>query len=114
MSGRREYPDPTPVEVPLGFRRPPTLQEEIQRLIRVQMSQQARDTGLETFEEANDFEVDEDPDPLSQYEVVEMAPEPPTAQEVDEAAPAPKASMGDSSPPAPVPVKAVEPPKAMS
>lgn len=83
MSGRHEYPDPTPVEMPLGFKRPPTLQEEIQRIVRIQLSQQAQAEGFETFEEANDFEMDEDPDPLSPYEVSEMAPEEITAQETD-------------------------------
>lgn len=99
MSGRKEYPDPTPVEVPLGFRRPPTLQEEISRIIRQQMSQQASQAGFETFEEADDFVVDDDPDPLSPYEVLEMAPEGPTAGE----------KLGDDPAPAPAPES---PPKA--
>lgn len=87
MSGRHEFPDPTPVEMPLGFKRPPSLQEEIQRLIRVQMSQLAQEDGYESFEEADDFEVDEDPDPLSPYEVVEMQPEAITASETLSGAP---------------------------
>lgn len=76
MSGRHEFPDDTPVEVPLNFRRPLTLQEEIQRLIRNQMSQNAAAQGFESFEEANDFDVDDDADPFTQYEVAEMQEEP--------------------------------------
>lgn len=102
MSGRHEYPDPTPVEMPLGFKRPPTLQEEIQRLIRVQMSQAAQDSGMETFEEADDFEVDEDPDPLSPYEVMEMEPEAITAQETLSGAPQGAAVNEQAAPATPV------------
>lgn len=106
MSGRREYPDPTPVEVPLGYRRPPTLQEEISRIVRQQMSQQAAAEGFETFEEADDFEVDDDPDPLSAYEMLEMAPEGPTIGEKEGYVPL-------VEPPAEVPPQAAtEAPKA--
>lgn len=124
MSGRKEYPDPTPVEMPLGFKRPPTLQEEIQRIIRVQMSQQARAEGFETFEEADDFAVDEDPDPLSAYEVMEMEAEGPTKGEtisgpVSSSSPGPGAvpaslAMGEESPPVVRPGGVVEPPAAVS
>lgn len=88
MSGRHEFPDPTPVEMPLGFSRPPTLQEEIQRIIRIQMSQQAQAEGFESFEEADDFDVDEDPDPLSPYEVSEMQQEAIFPKETDNGDPA--------------------------
>lgn len=57
-----ELPDATPIEVPTGWKRPESLQEQIRRLIRVQMSQESVASGGESFEEANDFEVgDEDP-----------------------------------------------------
>lgn len=73
----RELPDDTPVEVPLNWKRPPSLREMIQQHIRTEMSLTAQGEGMETFEEADDFEVDEDPDPLSQYELREMAEERP-------------------------------------
>lgn len=73
--GRFEIPDPRPVAVPAGMRRPLTIQEEIKRAIRAEMSQVAADQGFETFEEADDFEVDEDPELSSPYELVEAAPE---------------------------------------
>lgn len=73
--GRCEIPDPRPVAVPAGMRRPLTIQEEIKRAIRAEMSQVAADQGFETFEEADDFEVDEDPELSSPYEIVEAAPE---------------------------------------
>lgn len=71
----REIPDPTPVSVPGGFVRPLSIQEEIRRAIRGELSRQAAEDGLETFEEADDFDVDEEGDPLSPYEIPEGAPE---------------------------------------
>lgn len=67
-----EYPDPTPVSVRPDLRRPPSLQEEIRRYVRQALSQQVAEQGGESFEEADDFEVDEDPDPLTQYELQPM------------------------------------------
>lgn len=101
----RELPDPTPIDVPLNWKRPPSMQDLIKQHIRVEMSRQAADTGMETFEEADDFEVDEDPDPLSQYELREMAEERPKPRvEAPQEKPAeqPKAdvSTSNSTPPA--------------
>lgn len=74
----REIPDPTPVEMPVGFRHPPSLNDEIQRLIRNELSQAAAAQGAETFEEADDFDVDDDDGvPFSEYEVTDMQAEVP-------------------------------------
>lgn len=65
-----EYPNPIPKEVNVGFKRPPTLQEQIKRLIRKDLSLQALEQGMESEEEANDFEVDdgfETSEPVSKY-----------------------------------------------
>lgn len=73
----RQVPDPRPVEVPLSFQRPPSLQEEIKRFVRLELSKRAASQELESFDEADDFDVDdEDPLPVSAYEVREMVPEP--------------------------------------
>ncbi|WMC01491.1 hypothetical protein [Microvirus D_HF4_329] len=68
----REIPDAQPVAVPAGFKRPETLQEQIQRLIRSdKLAQMASDQGMETFEESEDFDIDDDMfDPSSPYEEV--------------------------------------------
>lgn len=58
-----------PVAIPLGFQRPPTLEETIKRLVRGELSRQAADTGQETFEEADDFDVGDDYDPRSPWEL---------------------------------------------
>lgn len=110
MSGRKEYPDPTPVEVPLGFKRPPTLQEEIQRIIRAQLSEHAQSRGFETFEEADDFNIDEDPDPLSPYEVTEMQQEAAFAPEVLDPNAVPNAPQQGSGAPQPPVATPVAPP----
>lgn len=73
----REHPDPTPVEVPLGYRAPPTLREQMQMYIREELSAKAAQAGLGTFEEENDFEPeDADEIPLSGYEVFEFEEDP--------------------------------------
>lgn len=64
----REVSDPTPVEIPVNFRRPETLQEQIRRLIRTEMSVQALNEGKETFDEADDFDIEPD-EPRSQWEL---------------------------------------------
>lgn len=61
--------DGTPMAIPAGFRRPPTLAEQVQRLVRGALSRQAEDAGFENFDEANDFDVPDDPvDPTTPFE----------------------------------------------
>lgn len=73
MSGRREMPDSRPVEWPVGISRPKTIQEMIQESIRTHFSQQASRQGMESFEEADDFDVeDDDGDFVSPYEIRDM------------------------------------------
>lgn len=68
--GRYEKVDPRPVSIPIGMERPESLQEKMRRLIRDEVLQQklAAD-GVETFEEADDFDIPDDPaDPATPYE----------------------------------------------
>jgi len=65
-----ELPDPTPVEVPLRFRNHSrNLQEQIKLMVQGELSRQAAEAGQETFEEADDFDVGDDYDPRSPYEL---------------------------------------------
>lgn len=65
-----EILDPTPVEMPMQWKRPPTLQEQIKAFVRRELSEQAAAAGAETFEEADDFDIEDDPlDPLSEWEL---------------------------------------------
>lgn len=54
-----EIPDNTPVEMPTRLRLPQTRASQIQGFIRQEMSRQAQEQGHETFEEANDLDVDD-------------------------------------------------------
>lgn len=97
----QELPDQTPAAVPHGWERPLSLHEQIKRFIRSEMSMQAQLQGEESFEEADDFEVDEDPDPLSQYEIVEAAPEWPQGVKDEDADP-PASPAPEKSPKTPI------------
>lgn len=64
-----EVPDPTIVDPPLGYIKQPDLMELMRRMIRNELSTVAENTEYETFEDADDFEVDDDPvDYSSPYE----------------------------------------------
>lgn len=64
-----EILDQTPVAMPAGFKQPERLAETIQRLVRRGLSDMAAQQGYETFEESEDFEVDDEAfDPSTPYE----------------------------------------------
>ncbi len=63
-----EVPDQTPLTLPSGFKRPETLAEQVQRLVRTHVSREAAAAGAETFDESEDFDVGDDIDPSSPYE----------------------------------------------
>lgn len=63
-----EIPDPTPLEIPAGFKIPETAEQRIQRMVRHSMSEWAARNEAETFEEADDFDISDDEDPTSPYE----------------------------------------------
>lgn len=59
--GRVEIPDPTPVEIPLGYEAPETLEQMIARLVVANDFRKSQEQqGMESFEEADDFDVEED------------------------------------------------------
>jgi len=103
MSGREEKPDLTPVEWPLNLTRPLSLQDEIKRFVRSEMSMRAAEHGFESFEESDDFDVDdEDGNLASPYELTEMQEEAGFEAPIDVKAP----------PAAPAPASAPNPPPA--
>lgn len=53
-----------PVAVPVGYKTPPTLEERIASAVRLEVSAIAQSQGFETFDEAEDFEVGDDYDPM--------------------------------------------------
>lgn len=68
----REIPDPTPIELPLGYSHPVPLEETIKALVRDQISRISVEKGGESFEEANDFDTGEAQEPYSEYELRDM------------------------------------------
>lgn len=83
-AGGAEVPDPSVIAPPIGFVRQPPLHELIRQMVRSeQLAQEALAAGAETFEESDDFDVEDDPDPTSPYEeVFEPAQPPPAAEPV--------------------------------
>ena len=81
-----EYPDPTPVHIP-GLSdqpRPLTLKQEMQRYIQHAVSQAASNNRMETFQEADDFDLeDEEPDILTPYQVKEVTEQPGSYSNMD-------------------------------
>jgi len=81
----REINNPNPAFISVGPK-PLTITEQIQRLLRVELSRQAQEQGFETFEESDDLEVEDDDDaPLSAYQDERlMKPDWPGPQETTE------------------------------
>lgn len=73
-----ETPDPTPMAPPVGYVRQPTMVDIIRQQIQShKLAQEAEAAGLETWEEANDFDIPDDPiPPGSPWEEI-YDPEPP-------------------------------------
>lgn len=73
----RELMDPTPIAPPIGYKKSPSIAEQIRNMVRSErLRQEAESQGYESFEEADDFEVGDDFDPKSPYEeVFEPLPE---------------------------------------
>lgn len=68
----REVPDPVPLAPPVGYRPPPTLADMIRRMVQSELLTQAADLeDFDSFEEAEDFDIEDDPlDPKTPYEAV--------------------------------------------
>lgn len=66
----REIPNGTPMAPPIGYRPPDPLHLKIrQMIISEKLAREAAEAGMETFEEADDFDTGEDDlDPTSPYE----------------------------------------------
>lgn len=65
----REILDPTPMAPPIGYTRQVPLHLQIREMVRSEALRQAAEAeGMETFEEADDFEVDDDFDPRTPFE----------------------------------------------
>lgn len=64
-----EVLDPTPMAPPLGYNPQPSIFDQVRMMILSdKLRQAAEESGMETFEEADDFEVGDDFDPHSPWE----------------------------------------------
>lgn len=79
----REVPDPTPMAPPVGFHKQPSLVDQIRQMVRDENTRLAMNKEAETFEEADDFDVDDDPHPVGEYDYEENF-EPPAVERVRE------------------------------
>lgn len=65
----RELPDPVPLAPPIGFVNQPSMFDVMRDMIRGEaLKAYAESTGSETFEEAQDFDVEDDMFPQSSFE----------------------------------------------
>lgn len=68
----QEVPDPTPMAPPVGYTPRPSLSEQIREMVRSErLRMEAEMLGAESFEDADDFDISDDPvDPSTPYESV--------------------------------------------
>lgn len=93
----REILSPVPLAPPVGYRPEPSIFDRVRSLVRSEhLRLAAQSGGYETFEEADDFAVDDDYDPRSPYEVNFDPPPLPAG-----AAPPPKAGAAPGGQPLP-------------
>lgn len=99
-----EVPDPTVVDPPLGYVQQPDLMELTRRMVAGHLSAAAAAAEFETLEEADDFDIDEDPvDYQSPWELYfDPAPGAPTGPPGDATRVDPNAPVA-SDPPADAP-----------
>lgn len=99
---RMELPDPIPMEAPTGYRAPPTLQEELRRMVRAELHARAVAGEVETWEEANDLEVDSD-EVLTPFEAAVLEDEYPVDTPPGASPPAEPLKEPQASQPPPAP-----------
>lgn len=66
-----EINDPEPLFIDVAARRRPSLTERVKSMVQMEFSRIAERDGMESFDEANDFDVLDDfevDDPITQYE----------------------------------------------
>lgn len=101
---RYEKPDPRPRSLPVGYkaRSGPTMHERMRSMLREERSlERMRAAGIETEDEANDFEIEDDPsEPLTRHELADLEG---TAKQILK-----QGAGGRDPPPAPDPIPVPE------
>lgn len=102
-------PDPVGIAPPVGYKRHPTIAETVRDMIRSEkLKNSLMESGDETFEEADDFDVDDEA-PLPPH-LYEPNFDPPAQVGGDGGPPPSQTSSGTPVPAAPSPVPSPEPP----
>lgn len=101
-----EIPDNTPVALATELGRPPTMREIIQSYVRseqlrYQLEREGRE--VESFDEAMDLEPEDEGDPLSGYQVIDMVEEEPGGSAPDNVDTTPPADVAADAEPPPAP-----------
>lgn len=73
-----EVPDPTPVEMPVGYEIPESLESMIARMIKSASVRAAQSGKYETLEESDDFGEDDSDELVSPYQMSTMQEEQPS------------------------------------
>lgn len=103
----REIVSSVPVAPPIGYQKQPSMIEHIRNMVRSeQLRQAAEEAGAESFEEADDFDIEDDPFPVGSSEFDESDLEPIIRQD-----PPTRPAQGDE-PAAPEEVLDAAPPEA--
>lgn len=68
---RHEADPGKPIELPVGYKAPPTLHERVRALMSAEFARAAQENGHETFEESDDFDIEDDPKLQSPWELPE-------------------------------------------
>lgn len=67
----REILDGTPIAPPIGYKPTKSIAEQVREMVRSEhLRLAAESAGMETFEEADDFDVGDDYDPSSPFELI--------------------------------------------
>ena len=100
-----EISDPIPVELPIGFQQPESLASQMRRMIKNEVSRAAEEQGFGSFQDEDDFELDEEI--LTNYEMTDMEEMQEYEQELEPVDPAKKDEVPidevDENNPAPPP-----------
>lgn len=104
----KEYPDPTPMSPPVGLQPPEDLMSMIRRMVHnEEFNRLAAAEGFDSFEEAGDYDIEDDHewvDELTPYEAVFYPPdEKPPQPALKAPEPPPPATPTLSNSPAPTP-----------
>lgn len=71
-----ECPDTTPLEIPIGYTEPETMAQMIARIVQSnELAHHLHMQGIDTLEEADDFDVDDELPIKSEHEMVDMLDE---------------------------------------